>query len=264
MLIYHPMNPKALLEWYVEAGVDEAVAATPQNRFASPTLHEEPMAKSAAKPALAPALTPPPSKALAQARALADAAKTLDELRDAVKNFDGCALKKTATNTVFADGNPNAKVMVIGEAPGEKEDQQGIPFCGLSGQLLDKMFATIGLSRAENLYITNTIFWRPPGNRNPSPEELAVCEPFVEKHIALMNPTMLICAGSVSATNMLKSKQGISKLRGSLHTYHNRYMEKPVDVAIVFHPSYLLRSPSQKKLAWQDLLQIKGWLEARI
>ncbi len=257
------MNPKALLEWYIEAGVDEAVAETPQNRFVKPVQGVKDEAMPRPKAAAAPVLTPPPSQAVALARELADKAKTLDELREMVKNFDACALKKTAMNTVFADGNPNAKVMVIGEAPGEQEDKQGIPFCGMSGQLLDKMLATIGLTR-QNFYITNTIFWRPPGNRNPSPEELAMCEPFMEKHIALINPTLLICTGGVSATNVLKSKLGISKLRGHLQQYQNRYMEKPVDVAVIFHPSYLLRSPGQKKLAWFDLLQIKQWLNERL
>ncbi len=253
------MDPRHLLRWYLEAGVDEAIAETPQNRFLVPAVSATPVAMAPARPSVA--LPPPPFQAVARARALADAANSLPALRAAVEEFDGCVLKKTATHTVFADGDPNARVMIVGEAPGESEDRQGIPFCGVSGQLLDTMFATIGLPRAK-VYITNTLFWRPPGNRNPSAEELAMCEPFVEKHIALVRPSLLVCAGGVAATHLLKTTLGISKLRGTLHSYSNPYLAAPVPAVVVFHPSYLLRSPGQKKRAWEDLLQISQWLDS--
>lgn len=151
--------------------------------------------------------------------------------------------------------------MIIGEAPGVQEDAQGIPFCGPSGMLLDKMLASIGLSRSENAYISNTVFWRPPGNRTPSPEETAICLPFVEKHIALVNPALLILAGGVATTTLLQKDQSISRLRGKLYDYTNPYLSKPIPTLLTYHPSYLLRSPAQKSLAWQDLLMAKQFLK---
>ena len=201
-----------------------------------------------------------PSAAMAKAREMADAAQNLADLELAVRQFDGCALKKTATKTVFADGNPNAKIMVIGEAPGAQEDVQGIPFCGQSGQLLDKMLAAIGLSRAETVYISNTIFWRPPGNRQPSPEETAICLPFVEKHIALISPDLLILFGGTATNTLLNNDLSMSRLRGKFYEYSNTYIEKPIKTAVSYHPSYLLRQPLAKKQAWQDLLMVKDFL----
>ena len=190
-------------------------------------------------------------------RMLANACATLDELKAAVCGFKGCALKDTAVNTVFSDGNSAAKIMLIGEAPGATEDQQGIPFCGESGQLLDKILATINLSRKTNLYITNAMFWRPPGNRKPTNEELETCLPFVEKHIALINPSLVIVAGSVALYALFKITSPISHCRQKILMYKNCYTDKEIPAIVIFHPSYLLRQPMQKKLAWQDMLFIQ-------
>ena len=257
------LNARAILEWYLDAGVDEAVASTPQNRFAlkpakpaapkAPPLASKPVAP--VKPDAAPAPTAP-SAAMAQARELADTCDTLQALREAVEAFDGCAIKKTATNTVFADGNPQSDIMFIGEAPGAEEDRQGIPFCGPSGRLLDDMLRHIGLTR-ENFYISNTLFWRPPGNRNPTAEEIEICRPFVEKHVALIKPKIIVLVGGISAKTMLGVNQGITKLRGKEYAYNNQYLGQEAPAFALFHPSYLLRSPEQKKLAWQDLLDLQ-------
>ncbi len=213
-------------------------------------------------PARAKAAAPvPPVAAVAEARRLADDADTLKSLEEAVRGFEGCSLKKLATNTVFSDGNPDADIMLIGEAPGAQEDIQGIPFCGPSGQLLDKMLASISLSRKENVYISNTLFWRPPGNRQPTKEELAICQPFVEKHIALIAPKLLILSGGTAVGALLQKSVGITKLRGRMHEYINPYLRQAVPVAVLFHPSYLLRSPGQKRLAWHDLLMMKHYLK---
>ncbi|MBL0318553.1 MAG: uracil-DNA glycosylase [Alphaproteobacteria bacterium] len=203
-----------------------------------------------------------PSASRKLATDLVEKASSIDELKASLLAFDGCSLKKTATNTVFSDGVPSAKIMLVGEAPGADEDQQGIPFCGVSGKLLDKMLESIGLSRKTNIYISNTLFWRPPGNRNPSADELSICEPFVQKHIALVKPSLLILSGSVATKTLLNTPQGITKLRGKFYEYSNPYLEKPIKTAILFHPSYLLRQPSQKREAWQDLLMIKHYLLA--
>lgn len=285
MLANPLMDARQLLEWYLEAGVDEAADETAVNYFTAapaPVLRETsaiavPVADAVAavladmppetgsapaRPAApaAPALHHIPSAAMAAARELAEKASTLAELEAAVRGFDGCAIKKTASKTVFADGNPAARVMIIGEAPGAQEDLQGIPFCGPSGALLDKMFAAIGLNRADSLYISNTIFWRPPGNRNPSPEETAACLPFVEKHIALVAPKLLVLAGGVATTTLLQKDTSISRLRGKFYDYSNPYLSAPIPTALTYHPSYLLRTPSQKRLAWADLLMMQAFL----
>ncbi|MCP4923850.1 MAG: uracil-DNA glycosylase [bacterium] len=184
-------------------------------------------------------------------------AKTLEDLRQAVFDFEGCALKKTATNTVFADGAVDAPVMVIGEAPGADEDRLGKPFVGMSGQLLDKMLSTIGYTREKNLYITNMLPWRPPGNRPPTTQELAMCLPFVEKHIALIQPKCLILVGGTSAKTLLNTKSGIIRLRGLWTDYQNQFMDKAVQTLPIYHPAYLLRSPSNKRKAWHDMMLIQ-------
>lgn len=191
----------------------------------------------------------------------AEQALSLEELRAAVENFDGCALKKTATHTVFADGNPRADIMLIGEAPGADEDRQGLPFVGLSGQLLNRMFAAIGYDRT-CLYISNIIPWRPPGNRQPTTEETTVCLPFVERHIALVQPKVLVFVGGVAAKTLLRSQEGITRMRGKWLTYHNPYLETPIKAYAIYHPAYLLRSPGQKRYAWMDLLKLKIEIEA--
>jgi len=285
------MDKKALLEWYADAGVDEAIDDKPTDHFNS-----SPQRGEAGRGALVgdsirtqspPPNLPPPGGGInrsanpkveipvlrtqaaapaaasvvqATARVLADQCNTLGELREAVMNFDGCPLKKAASKTVFSDGNPKATVMLVGEAPGAQEDIQGIPFCGPSGQLLDKILASIKITRAENLYISNTIFWRPPGNRTPSPEETAMCLPFVEKHIAIIAPKLLLLCGGVATTTLLQKDMSVSRLRGKFYEYSNVYLNNPLPSLVIYHPSYLMRQPSQKKQAWQDMLLIKGFL----
>lgn len=196
---------------------------------------------------------------VAEAMAQADAAQTLAELKKAMDGFDGCALKHTATTTVFADGNPKASIMVVGEAPGADEDRAGLPFVGASGQLLDRMMAAIGLNRAEHLYITNVIPWRPPGNRPPTREETLVCLPFLRRHIALHQPKFLICVGATAAQAVLNIKDGMSQVRGKILSYEGGD-HAPIPTAVLFHPAYLIRSPSHKRHAWEDLLKIQGVL----
>lgn len=270
------MDKKSLLEWHADAGADEAIDDQTVNWFSAPPppTVSETMTKAKAKPAEKKidrnslpltSLAPPepiqaPSVSNAKARVLADQCHTLDELRKAVMNFDDCALKKTATNTVFSDGNPKAEVMLIGEAPGAQEDEKGIPFCGPSGQLLDKVLGSIGLTREKNVYISNTIFWRPPGNRQPSEEETGMCLPFVEKHIALIAPKLLILCGGTACTTVLQQDQSISRLRGKTYEYTNPYLSAPIQTVVIYHPSYLMRSPGQKKLAWQDMLLVQKLL----
>lgn len=258
-----------LLKWYYEMGVDEAISDVPHTNFlASDSTPQPPvvitnpvttlvniMPRIASKPLAVP------EEIIAQARIIAESCNTLAELKQAVEAFEGCALKRTATSTVFSDGNPNAEIMLIGEAPGANEDVQGIPFCGDSGKLLDVMLGSVGIMRTTNLYISNCLFWRPPGNRAPSPEELAICLPFVERHIAIVRPKILILAGATAVWDLLQLKEGITKLRGREHQYINRYIKAPIPVSIIFHPSYLLRQPSQKKQLWFDLLKIKHFIQ---
>ncbi|MBK1670743.1 hypothetical protein CKO28_22240 [Rhodovibrio sodomensis] len=199
---------------------------------------------------------------LASARKLAAQATTLGALRDALASYDGCALKQTATNLVFADGAPEARVMIVGEAPGADEDRQGKPFVGVSGQLLDRMLSWIGFSRADNVYISNVLFWRPPGNRTPTAAEVAACLPFVERHIALKQPDYLILSGGSSAKTLLGKTEGVLKLRGRWFSYQNPEMPTPVPALVTLHPAYLLRQPAAKRQAWRDLLSFKTAFDA--
>lgn len=192
-------------------------------------------------------------------RILSDKAMSLEQLKEALLAFDGCDLKKTATNTVFGDGISTAKIMLIGEAPGASEDATGIPFCGDSGKLLDNVIASIGLTRSKNVYITNTIFWRPPANRRPTNEEVEICRPFVEKHIALIQPDLLILVGATAVTSLLGDLQ-ISKIRQEYYQYQNKYLAKPITTTAIFHPAYLMRQPFQKKATWYDMLKIQEYL----
>ena len=198
---------------------------------------------------------------VAQAKKAAAASKNLVELRKAVENFDGCNLKKMATNTVFFDGNPNSKIMVIGEAPGNHEDLQGIPFCGDSGKVLDGMFRAINMTRAENFYITNVIFWRPPGNRRPTEEELAICRPFVERHIQLLNPEVLVLVGATSMAAILDINDPISSVRGKFMDYAPKFLSRKIKTFVIFHPSYLMRQSAKKKVAWSDMLALEQFLQ---
>lgn len=193
------------------------------------------------------------------AREIANKATSLEMLKGAVANFNGCGLKLGAANTVFSDGVSSAKIMLIGEAPGATEDEKGIPFCGESGKLLDNMLASVGLLRSKNFYVTNTVFWRPPANRAPTQEEIEICRPFVEKHIALIQPKLLILVGSTAVTSLLGPTLQISKIRQEYYQYSNEYLAEPITTTAIFHPAYLLRQPMQKKTSWYDLLKIKDY-----
>ena len=184
-----------------------------------------------------------------------EAINSLKELRLALESFEGISLKNTATNLVFSDGNPDAKIMIVGEAPGKEEDRIGVPFVGQAGQLLDRMLKSIGLSR-DQTYITNIIPWRPPGNRTPSQEEVSLMKPFILKHIQLKKPEIILALGGVSAKTILDVQTGILKLRGKIHN-KNFGLEKPIVVLPTLHPAYLLRAPAQKKFAFADLVLLK-------
>lgn len=257
-------NPALWLEWHIEAGADEVLQETPRNWLASPqeTAKTETIESKSHK-------TQPPTAALPLGTAeaclaaakLARSATTLEELRAAIAGFEGLAIRKTATNMVFAEGNPKARVMMIGEAPGAEEDAQGKPFVGASGQLLDKMLACIGLSRWEedpekSVYITNILNWRPPGNRSPSPAEIEMSLPFIERHIALVQPKVLFFLGGVPTKALLQTEEGISKLRGKWKDYTPQTPEiggSRHPALPSYHPSYLLRTPIKKKESWIDL-----------
>jgi DNA polymerase len=262
-----------LLDWYLAMGVDEVMEDSPQDRFSivaqqeaakvtKPPQAAQIMAQASRPPLPQTApLAPDFQQAVAEAERLAKEASDLASLEQAVKSFKGLSICKTATNPVFADGVAGAPLMILGEAPGAQEDRQGIPFCGPSGQLLDKMLAAIDRDRASNAYISNVIFWRPPGNRNPTEEERAVCLPFVQKHLALAKPELLLLTGAIAVNALLKESKSISRLRGNLLSYTNPLDGKEIPVIISYHPSYLLRQPKQKKLAWQDMLAVKTQLE---
>jgi len=236
------------LNWLVEAGADEAIAAEPVNRLAAKPAAVAPMPVAAPRPA-APALLT--GDTIGDAQAAAASATTLAELKAALEAFDGCGLKRTASNTVFADGVAAGGIMLIGEAPGRDEDRIGRPFVGRAGQLLDKMLASIGLDRASNAYITNVINWRPPDNRDPTPEEAASCLPFLRRHIELADPQLIILLGAVAARHVVGVSDGIMKLRGRWLEY--RVGSSMVPLMPTLHPAYLLRQPAHKKLAWRDL-----------
>jgi DNA polymerase len=266
------MEPWAdILRWYIEMGVDEAIAETPGEaaaagaspapRAAPAPSGEPPPPRRPAPAPLRPAPAAPSTPASGEAAALAAAAADLAALEAAVRGFTGCTLRETATNTVFADGDPAGPLMVIGEAPGAEEDRLGKPFVGRSGQLLDRMLATIGLDRRRNVYITNVLFWRPPGNRKPTPVEIAACLPFVWRHIALVAPRVLMLSGGTAAATLLDTGEGITRLRGRWRELAVPGLQDPVPTISLYHPSYLLRSPERKKETWHDLLAIQSKLE---
>ncbi|UAT43435.1 uracil-DNA glycosylase [Anaplasmataceae bacterium AB001_6] len=188
---------------------------------------------------------------------------SIDDLKEHLCNnkLSICNIAKEAKNTVFSDGNIDANIMVIGEAPGASEDDQGIPFCGASGKLLDKMFASIDLYRAEDIYITNTIFWRPPNNRRPTEEESNACLPIVEKHINLFNPKLIILVGGTALNALIKTNNSISRMRGDFFIYIDPISRKEIPTTAIFHPSYLLRQPKQKVIAWKDLQMIRKYID---
>jgi uracil-DNA glycosylase len=257
-------NVAQLLAFYLEAGVDCALGEEPVNRLADPDLapaapREAPPAAVARSMPAAPVLTglaeapPAPDAAIASAREAARTAPTLEALRDLLEKFDGCALKSTATRLVFADGNPEARVMFVGEAPGRDEDIAGLPFVGRSGQLLDRMIAAIGLDRSK-AYIANVIPWRPPGNRTPTPQETLVCLPFIQRQIELVDPDVLVTLGNPSTQSLLGTREGIMRTRGKWFDYDTG--TRTIRALPTFHPAYLLRSPSYKRMSWQDLRAI--------
>ena len=271
----------AALAWQVEAGADEAIGEVPLSRFRDlKPSHETPDTSGAGVPdeprplvtapaprrpmpsshPMPPTLKPASDNTRA-ARELASAATTLQALEEALRAFDGCPLKETATNLVFGDGNPQAKIMLVGEAPGADEDRQGKPFVGVSGQLLDRMMGWIGLDRT-NFYITNILYWRPPGNRQPTAAEVAACLPFIERHIEIVDPALLVFVGGSSAKTLLGRNEGIMRLRGQWFQYQSTRMSRPIPSTAIYHPAYLLRSPAQKRDAWRDLLALKQRLQS--
>ena len=261
----------ALLHWYIAMGADEAIGSAPANRFAPRPAFDEAAPAPVTpplRPAAARAVAAAPPKALAEspaeaaqsARRLAAGAETVAALAELVADFDGFTLKRTATNTVFADGNPSASVMIIGEAPGADEDRIGRPFVGRAGQLLDRMLAAIGLDR-QSVLITNVIYWRPPGNRTPTTAEIASCLPFVLRHVALVSPKILVLCGGTAAGALLPQGQGITRLRGRWFDLAIPGLETPVPTLPMFHPSYLLRAPERKREAWRDLLALRARLD---
>lgn len=277
---------EALLQWYVAMGVDIAVDPVAHDRFAAP-LPVEPGAEQPTLPDAGPGPekpeglratgllrrgTPAPPRAGLEAAALsADAAvrsarevageaRTLDELKAVLEGFEGCSLKGSATQLVFADGNPAARIMAVGEAPGADEDRRGLPFVGRSGQLLDRMLKSIGLDRT-SVYIANVVPWRPPGNRTPTPQEVATCMPFIARQIALLDPDVLLCLGGAAAQALLGTRDGILKLRGRWFDFETG--PRTIKAMPMLHPAYLLRTPAHKSLAWRDLRTLRKHLDAQ-
>ncbi|AWN54945.1 uracil-DNA glycosylase [Methylobacterium sp. 17Sr1-1] len=287
----------SFLDFHVAAGVDAALDETPHDRFAEPEAPRR-AAREAAEPEAPPRRVPPPERppleeparaapprsepprqdapraeapstygrsaaaapgeAAGDARELAATAASLEELEGLLARFESCALRFTAKNLVFADGNPQARVMFVGEAPGADEDRIGKPFMGRSGQLLDRMMAAIGLDRT-NAYVGNVVPWRPPGNRNPTPQELATCKPFIERQIALADPDILVCLGGVATQALAGTKDGILKSRGRWFPY--RTQKREIRLLATLHPAYLLRQPLQKRLAWRDFRALRTALD---
>jgi len=250
----------AALRLQLDWGVDEALEAAPLGLHAPSAALPSPPAIVAAAPAtprLAATAQPRPvPPAATEASALAAGAASLDALREAMAGFTGSSLRETATQLVFADGIAGSPIMAIGEAPGADEDRQGKPFVGASGQLLDRMLASIGVSRAENIYITNILPWRPPGNRTPTDAEMLLFLPFVRRHIALARPKLLVLLGGTAAKAILGGRDGITRMRGK---WHQVIMEdgQVIPALATLHPAYLLRSPLAKKDAWHDWLMLR-------
>lgn len=270
----------AYLDFHAESGVDAALDEHPHDRFgeadAPASAPRRAAAPQPARPALPPrGETPPrpaprqtfgqsaaakPDEAASDARARARAAGTLEELEAILRDFDACPLRFTAKNLVFADGNPDARVMFVGEAPGADEDRVGKPFMGRSGQLLDRMMKAIGLDRT-GAYVANIVPWRPPGNRNPTPQEVSVCRPFIERQIELVDPDLIVCLGSPSTQTLTGTKDGILKARGRFFPY--RLPNREVRALATLHPAYLLRQPVQKRLAWRDFRLVRAALDGK-
>jgi DNA polymerase len=264
-------DARDILSFYLEAGVDALLGEEPVDRMADeapppaaslpsppPTTARDEPARIyfQSKPASAPAA---PEAAVMAAREAAKSAASLEDLRALLEKFEGCSLRNTATQLAFADGNPQSRVMFVGEAPGYEEDISGCPFVGRSGKLLDQMLTAIGLDRT-TAYIANVVPWRPPGNRTPTPQETSICLPFIRRQIELANPDILVCLGGPSAQTLLGIKEGITRSRGRWFPYDTGTRE--IRALPTFHPAFLLRSPLQKRLAWRDFLAIKKALAA--
>jgi uracil-DNA glycosylase family 4 len=263
-----PQDAANALRWWSEAGVDLAIDETPHDRFqesAAPAPRRAPAevappsrpAAESARPAPTPIAAP--DEAALSAQQAAAAARNLDELRAALQRFEGCALKATATQLVFADGAPDAWIMLVGEAPGADEDRIGRPFVGRAGQLLDRMLASIGLDRTK-VYIANVVPWRPPGNRTPTPQETAICLPFMRRQIALVHPRLLVCLGASATQTLLGTKEGITRARGVWRDYVGDD-GTTIKALPMFHPAYLLRQPGAKRQAWADLRKLARAIE---
>jgi DNA polymerase len=270
------LHPYDILRWYMEAGVDETMGEEPMDRYATSRRAAE--SRASAVPPAQPAAARRPAREHDQPAAveasfltaselpgtaahLATGCHDLQALRHAMEGFEGLALKQAASSTVFGDGNPEASVMCIGEAPGQEEDRRGLPFVGPSGKLLDRMLASIGLDRT-TCYITNVVPWRPPANRKPTPDEVAVCMPFLSRHIELVDPQVLILLGGASAAAVLAKADGINRLRGRWFEFNSPGLPRPIPALATFHPAYLLRTPEAKRDAWRDLLMIKRRMDA--
>jgi uracil-DNA glycosylase len=276
-----PSNARELLAFYLDAGVDALVGEEAVDRMAEPAIAtfaeggasarqpaggEPPSSVSRKATSPTPLLRketastpaqgapPPPEVAVMAAREAAASAKDLDALRALLENFQGCGLRATATQLVFADGNPQARVMFVGEAPGYEEDVSGKPFVGRSGKLLDRMMEAIGLDRTK-AYIANAVPWRPPGNRTPTPQETAICLPFIRRQIELANPDILVCLGQPATQTLLGTREGITRTRGRWFKFDTGTRE--IRAMATLHPAYLLRQPLQKRLAWRDFLALK-------
>ena len=251
---------RALLEWQVELGATEAIGDAPIDRLAAPEAGPQPTPKPAAPPPTAAPAAIPATDPVAVAEALAAAAPDLPALHEALAAYAHCDLRKGARNTVFSDGNPAARVMLIGEGPGREEDQRGLPFVGAAGQLLDRMFAAIGLSRTSpdalsTLYIANAVPWRPPGNREPTAEELAMLRPFLLRHVELADPDLIVLLGNTACQAVL-GRRGIMRLRGQW----TEALSRPCLPTL--HPANLLRAPENKREVWADLLELKARLRS--
>mgnify|MGYP000851901189 FL=1 len=271
-----------IIKLYQDFGVDEIISDKPINRFNVDNNQKNKelrykvkerdleyknitsfdaiskLANKNKKIAVSNILTPI-NNIISESRNLADQANDLEELKKIILKFNGCSLKKMATNTVFSDGNPNSDLMIIEEAPGNNEDLQGIPLCGDNGKLLNSMFEAINIKR-EDLYISNILFWRPPGNRRPTSDELEICRAFVEKHIYFIKPKLIVLMGASAMTQMIGAKKTITQLRGRFLEYDNCYLDQKIPIITMFHPSYLMKQTVKKKLAWKDLLNIKEFI----
>lgn len=265
---------RELLAFYLEAGVDCALGDEPIDRLSDLTPPDRPTTAEAGTAPVAArqpphqtatatpraGIAPPPDIAIESAREAASTAPSLEALRALLESFEGCALKFTASQLVFADGNPQARLMFVGEAPGRDEDIEGLPFVGRSGQLLNRMIGAIGLKRSD-VYIANVIPWRPPGNRTPTPQETQICLPFIRRQVELVNPDVLVTLGNPSTQTLLQTREGIMKTRGKWFDYDTG--TRTIRAMATFHPAYLLRSPSYKRMAWLDLRAIAKALEGK-